>query len=47
MQEYPKWVAVEGEGDPDYPGHVLAQNAAEERELQGKPKLGRPAKTKD
>ena len=44
MQEYPKWVAVEGEGSPDYPGHVLVQNDADEREATGKPKLGRPAK---
>ena len=46
MQEYPKWVAVEGEGDPAQPGYVLVQNDAEEREVTGKPKLGRPAKEK-
>lgn len=45
-EEFPKWVAVEGEGEPDYPGHVLVQSDAEEREATGKPKIGRPAKHK-
>lgn len=46
IQEYPKWVEVEGEGDRDYPGHVLVNSDAEEREVTGKPKIGRPAKDK-
>lgn len=38
MEKYPKWVAVEGEGHPDMPGHALANDEAEERELTGKAK---------
>ena len=37
VQEYPKWVAVEGDGDPDYPGHALVEDADGEAEL-AKPK---------
>ena len=33
MSEYPKWVAVEGDGHPDVPGHVLCEDAAAEKAL--------------
>ena len=36
--EYPKWVAVEGDGHPDYPGHALVNDAAEEAAATGKAK---------
>lgn len=35
-QEYPKWVPVEGDGHPDYPGHALVNDADEEAEATGK-----------
>ena len=39
MNEYPKWVAVEGEGHPDMPGHVLCEDEAAEKALKpAKPK---------
>lgn len=44
VQEYPKWVEVEGDGHPDQPGHVLVEDADEEAAL-AKPKRGRPAKS--
>ena len=44
VQEYPKWVAVEGDGDPVQPGYVLVEDADGEAEL-AKPKRGRPAKS--
>ena len=40
-QEYPKEV-LDGDGN-----RVTVQNDAEEREVTGKPKIGRPAKHKD
>jgi hypothetical protein len=46
-QEYPKWVAVDNDGDPLQPGYVLCENEAEERIALGKPRLGRPVKDKN
>ena len=31
VQEYPKWVATDGEGHPDNPGHALVGSAEEEK----------------
>jgi hypothetical protein len=30
FQEYPKWIEVDGDGDPHYPGHMLVNNEDEE-----------------
>lgn len=34
--EYPKWVEVEGGEHPDYPGHQLVKDEAEEAAATGK-----------
>jgi hypothetical protein len=36
--EYPKWVAVDGEGDPRQPGYVLCDDAEAEAALKPAPK---------
>lgn len=33
MQEYPKWVKVDGPGHPQMPGHVLVDNEDQERRV--------------
>ena len=33
IQEYPKWVPVDGEGHPDMPGYELAEDAKAEKAL--------------
>lgn len=32
MIEYPKWVGVDGPGNPQMPGHVLVEDATQEEE---------------
>lgn len=45
--EYPKWVAVTGEGHADYPGHEMAESAEHEAALTAPPKPGRPRNRPD
>jgi hypothetical protein len=36
MQEYPKWVKVDHDGDPSQPGYILCTDEAEELALTAK-----------